>query len=77
MKLFETKKQTVSIQIFFKKPGEKPQNKVAKEEFLLTGYIGEHEITFEKVNHLVEVTKMFPDSEIAKGIKTTKKKKKN
>lgn len=76
IKLFETKKNTVTIQQFFNKPGEKPQNKIAKAELFLTGYIAEHGVPFEQVNLLVEVTKMFPDREIAQGIKLKKRKKK-
>ena len=53
VKCLEDKKRTINIQQFFKKPTEleKFQDKVAKAELLLDGYVA------EQVNHLVEVIK--------------------
>lgn len=77
IKCFEAKKRTVNIQQYFKKPteSEKLQDKIAKAELLLEGYIAEHGVPFAQVDHLVEVIKkMAPDCEILQGMKMKKTK---
>ena len=60
VKCLEVKKRTINIQQFFKKPteSEKFQDKVAKAELLLDGYVAEHGVPLVQVNHLVEVIKI-------------------
>lgn len=50
------------------------QDKVAKSELLVDGYVVDHDVLFVQINHLVEVTKkMFPDCEVARGMEKKKK----
>lgn len=69
-KNFEAKKNSLNIQQFFKKlPEQCLQDKVAKIELLLSGYVVEHGVPFGQCDHLVDVIKkMFPDSEVARNI---------
>lgn len=76
-KCFDAKKRTINIQQFFKRPSESQnfQDKVAKAELLLDGYVAEHGVPFAQVDHLVEVIKkMFPDCEAAQGMNMRKNK---
>ena len=75
VKCLEVKKRTINIQQFFKKPteSEKFQDKVAKAELLLDGYVAEHGVPLVQVNHLVEVIKkIFPHCEVAQGMNMKK-----
>ncbi|XP_068232164.1 zinc finger BED domain-containing protein 5-like [Palaemon carinicauda] len=72
----DTKKNTLNIKQFFKRSdAELPQDKVAKAEMYLTGYMAEHGVPFAQADHLVDVIKkMFPECETARNMKIKKTK---
>lgn len=76
VKNVNAKKETVSIVQHFKKaPGLGQQDKVAKAELLISGFMAEHNMPFRQADHLVDVFKRaFPDSEIAKEVSLKKTK---
>lgn len=66
------KKNIVSIQQHFKKrPGLGHQEKVAKAELLISGFMSEHNMQFSQADHL---KRAFNDSDIAKDVSLRKTK---
>ncbi|XP_068211680.1 uncharacterized protein [Palaemon carinicauda] len=72
----DAKKNTLNIKQFFKRSdAELPQDKVAKAEMYLTGYMAEHGVPSAQADHLVDVIKkMFPVCETARNMKMKKTK---
>ncbi|KAK3894616.1 hypothetical protein Pcinc_001594 [Petrolisthes cinctipes] len=69
-KNFSAKKKTVNIEQFFKAKSEPDlSDKIARAGLLLSSFMAEHGTPFSQADHLTEVMKkMFPDSNIAKGM---------
>lgn len=76
VKNLKVKKAQVNIQQHFKKvPGLSHQEKVAKAELIISGFMAEHNMPFLQADHLVNVLKKaFADSDIAKDISLKKTK---
>uniref|UniRef100_A0A0L8FRS5 HAT C-terminal dimerisation domain-containing protein n=1 Tax=Octopus bimaculoides TaxID=37653 RepID=A0A0L8FRS5_OCTBM len=75
-KAFDCAKPAIKLDSFIVKNTDDTLNeKGAKADLLLTGYVAEHHIPFIHINHLAEVyQKTFSDSEIAKNLQMKKTK---
>lgn len=68
--LLKSTKYQASLLGFVKPKSELPEGKAVRAELKLAGFFAEHNIPFSLIDHLTQLQKdIFPDSEIAKGLR--------